>query len=215
MCTIVSLNSAKIVLLVVLIIMSVSFLSACRMMALIGLNGNNLSTPNNGFMVYCLNQLESQSLDNDNGWGLVLYDYTDPSPNIQPSNVFRGSLPAHLDPDYDTAIGIIDTLRTPRILLGHVRSASDGDDDIDNPNPFNPSTSISFVLSKEAEATVQIYNIKGQKVFDFGAKHYPAGKTTLDWNGRDKSNGPVSSGIYFVRIKTNDDSHIHKMIMMK
>lgn len=83
------------------------------------------------------------------------------------------------------------------------------------PNPFNPSTSISFVLSKEAEATVQIYNIKGQKVFDFGAKHYPAGKTTLDWNGRDKSNGPVSSGIYFVRIKTNDDSHTHKMIMMK
>lgn len=83
------------------------------------------------------------------------------------------------------------------------------------PNPFNPSTSISFVLSKETEATVQIYNIKGQKVFDFGAKHYPAGKTTLDWNGKDKSNSPVSSGIYFVRIKTNDDSHTHKMIMMK
>ncbi len=83
------------------------------------------------------------------------------------------------------------------------------------PNPFNPNTSISFVLSKEAEATVQIYNIKGQKVFDFGSKHYPAGKSTLDWNGIDKSNCSVSSGIYFFRIKTNDDSHTHKMIMMK
>ncbi|MCB5272232.1 MAG: T9SS type A sorting domain-containing protein [Candidatus Cloacimonetes bacterium] len=37
----------------------------------------------------------------------------------------------------------------------------------------------------------------------------------MNWDGKDDSYNPVSSGIYFIRIKTENESHTHKMLMMK
>lgn len=83
------------------------------------------------------------------------------------------------------------------------------------PNPFNPDTNISFTLSEKAEANIQIYNLKGQIVREMGVKPYKSGVNTINWDGRDNSHNPVSSGIYFIRINTGSESHSHKMLMMK
>lgn len=83
------------------------------------------------------------------------------------------------------------------------------------PNPFNPDTNISFTLSEKAEANIQIYNLKGQIVREMGVKPYKSGVNTINWDGRDNSYNPVSSGIYFIRIKTGTESQTHKMLMMK
>jgi predicted glutamine amidotransferase len=83
------------------------------------------------------------------------------------------------------------------------------------PNPFNPNTNISFTLTAKAEANVLIYNIKGQIVREMGRKPYNVGINTIKWDGRDSANNPVSSGIYFIRINTESESHTHKMLMLK
>ncbi len=83
------------------------------------------------------------------------------------------------------------------------------------PNPFNSDTNISFTLSEKAEADIRIYNLKGQIVRDMGTKPFKSGVNAINWDGRDNSQNPVSSGIYFIRINTGDKSQTHKMLMMK
>ncbi|MCK4696010.1 MAG: T9SS type A sorting domain-containing protein, partial [Candidatus Cloacimonetes bacterium] len=71
------------------------------------------------------------------------------------------------------------------------------------PNPFNPETTISFNVSRKdaKDAKIEIYNLKGQKVKTLMNERLEAGKHTAIWNGRDDNNKPVSSGIYFYKLK--------------
>ncbi|MCB5267836.1 MAG: T9SS type A sorting domain-containing protein [Candidatus Cloacimonetes bacterium] len=83
------------------------------------------------------------------------------------------------------------------------------------PNPFNPKTTISFDMPKAANARLDIYNAKGQRVktlFDGNAAY---GRTSLIWNGTDSSGNAVSSGIYFYRLSTENHNETRKMILMK
>ncbi len=70
------------------------------------------------------------------------------------------------------------------------------------PNPFNPSTMISFSLAaKNAKNTkLEVYNIRGQKVKQLVSEYLPAGRHSITWNGRDDIGKPVSSGVYFYRL---------------
>ncbi|MCK4696180.1 MAG: T9SS type A sorting domain-containing protein [Candidatus Cloacimonetes bacterium] len=72
------------------------------------------------------------------------------------------------------------------------------------PNPFNPSTTISFSIlekDKEKPVTLNIYNIKGQKVKTLVNNKFDAGEHSVVWDGRDFKGKPVSSGIYFYKLK--------------
>lgn len=83
------------------------------------------------------------------------------------------------------------------------------------PNPFNPSTKISFTLPKKESAKLLIYNTKGQLVktlFDGEAKQ---GKNTVKWNGQNEKNRLVSSGVYFYRLETNNFTQTQKMLFLK
>ena len=83
------------------------------------------------------------------------------------------------------------------------------------PNPFNPSTKISFTLARDMQARLEIYNLRGQKVKILNDAELSKGKHTVEWNGRDENNRRVSSGIYLYRLSTPDKSFVHKMMLMK
>jgi len=85
------------------------------------------------------------------------------------------------------------------------------------PNPFNPETTISFsVAHAHSSVELVIYNIKGQKVKSFNsAQEDSSGKYSITWNGKDENNEPVSSGIYFYKLKTDNFEKTRKMILMK
>ena len=68
------------------------------------------------------------------------------------------------------------------------------------PNPFNPSTTISFSLPEDGDVELSIYNIKGQKVKQLVSDQFIAGQHSVAWNGTDGNNQPVSSGIYFYQL---------------
>lgn len=83
------------------------------------------------------------------------------------------------------------------------------------PNPFNPTTTISFTLAKSGPANLKIYNAKGQLVRQLANSEYNAGQHHLVWDGRDTQGRPVSSGLYFYRLQTRDYSKSYKMVLMK
>ncbi len=75
------------------------------------------------------------------------------------------------------------------------------------PNPFNSSTMISFNLATKSheKAQIKIYNIKGQLVKTFTPMtNDKCPMTTIEWDGKDENGKPVSSGIYFYRLKIGD-----------
>ena len=83
------------------------------------------------------------------------------------------------------------------------------------PNPFNPSTTIRYSLKEAGPVSIEIYNIKGQLVRTLINEVKEAGNHTIVWNGRDKNNSSVSSGVYFYKMKAGKYSSTKKMIMMK
>ncbi|MDO9577674.1 MAG: hypothetical protein Q7J16_07290 [Candidatus Cloacimonadales bacterium] len=106
------------------------------------------------------------------------------------------------------------------------------------PNPFNPSTMISFETTNLREsARIEIYNLKGQKVrmlpvilscvevrgtFKNSDPSTPLRMTragnnyySVTWNGDDDNGNPVSSGIYLYRLKAGDVVVSRKCLLLK
>ncbi|MHB9028461.1 MAG: FlgD immunoglobulin-like domain containing protein, partial [Candidatus Latescibacterota bacterium] len=84
-----------------------------------------------------------------------------------------------------------------------------------HPNPFNPSTAISFTLSTPDRVHLAIYNVTGQKVRDLLSGHYSAGMHTATWDGRDGSGKQISSGIYIARLEAGGRTAARKMVLAR
>ncbi len=81
------------------------------------------------------------------------------------------------------------------------------------PNPFNPTTTISFSVKQGESAKLEIYNVKGQRV-----KTYPefkAGSHQVVWRGNNDTGKPVASGVYLYRLTDRKTSQIRKMLLLQ
>ena len=90
--------------------------------------------------------------------------------------------------------------------------------DLNNyPNPFNPTTTISFdyAPNDSNNTEVYIYNIKGQRVKMFSTNSHPELiEGSVIWNGNDENGKPVSSGIYFSKLLVNGKSIASKKMLL-
>ncbi len=78
------------------------------------------------------------------------------------------------------------------------------------PNPFNPATSIEFVLPAQANVKLEIYDIMGRKVAALADGAYDAGRHTVSWDASDQS-----SGVYFYRLEAGDKVVTKRMTLLK
>ncbi|MFQ5769957.1 MAG: T9SS type A sorting domain-containing protein [bacterium] len=78
------------------------------------------------------------------------------------------------------------------------------------PNPFNPSTKISFDLPKRVKITLTIYDMLGKEVAELVNEEMPAGSYEVEWQ-------PIliSSGVYFYRLKIGKFVSTRKLILMR
>lgn len=84
------------------------------------------------------------------------------------------------------------------------------------PNPFNPSTTISFSLPIESRVDLIIYNIKGQQVKAIVNDIFEKGSHSVTWNGFDDSGNLVSSGVYFYKLYVNNKEElVRKCLLLK
>lgn len=78
------------------------------------------------------------------------------------------------------------------------------------PNPFNPSTTISFSLPSYSDVSLKIYNILGQEIETLVEGQLSAGQYEYVW-----SSSTAASGIYFYRLRYEDQLLTKKMTLLK
>jgi len=78
------------------------------------------------------------------------------------------------------------------------------------PNPFNPTTIISFELPKSGNVSLTVYDLLGRVVDKPIDGILQAGRHEITWDGSDKS-----SGVYFYRIVTSDETLTRRMTLLK
>jgi hypothetical protein len=126
-----------------------------------------------------------------------------------------GDLPAedlHLDvrdlrndPVDVTLDGLATAAPTPRAvaLIGN------------HPNPFNPTTTISFALSGPETVDLAIYTVAGRRVATLVHGTRSAGQHEVVWRGTDDRNRPLASGTYLCRLVAGGRVFAQKMTLAR
>jgi hypothetical protein len=83
------------------------------------------------------------------------------------------------------------------------------------PNPFNPTTTISYDLPEQSDVTLIIYDMRGREVTTLQKQKKPAGHYEIQWSGADALGNQISTGIYFARLQAGDFSKTIKMVYLK
>ncbi|MCL2062936.1 MAG: S8 family serine peptidase [Candidatus Cloacimonetes bacterium] len=83
------------------------------------------------------------------------------------------------------------------------------------PNPFNPITNISFDLAVESIVSIDIFNIRGQRIRTLTNEFFLAGSHSIDWHGTDENGREVASGVYFYQMRTEGFSQVRRMMLLK
>ncbi len=83
------------------------------------------------------------------------------------------------------------------------------------PNPFNPSTSITFELPERAVVDLSIYDVEGRFVRTLAHGIESAGSKTCRWDGCDNNGSPVASGVYVYKLRAGKQTLSRKMTLLR
>lgn len=83
------------------------------------------------------------------------------------------------------------------------------------PNPFNPSTTVSFDLARPGRVRLEVYNVTGARVRTLVDQVEAAGRHEIRWDGRDNTGSSVGSGVYFVVMEAEGVSESRKISLIK
>jgi len=87
------------------------------------------------------------------------------------------------------------------------------------PNPFNPETKINFDIPETGIVKLKVFSISGQEISTLMDETKKAGSYTIIWDGSDRNNKKLSSGVYFYQLTfsniNNQTTSIKKMIFAK
>ena len=84
-----------------------------------------------------------------------------------------------------------------------------------NPNPFNPETTITYELDDAGQVTVSIFNTQGQLIRSLETGYKQAGAHQLRWDGKSDAGTPVPSGMYVYKIEAGNEIFSGRMMLMK
>lgn len=83
------------------------------------------------------------------------------------------------------------------------------------PNPFNPSTAITYELPRSLRARLEIYDVAGRRIATLFDEVQDAGPHRTLWSGRDDAGRPVPSGVYLYRLWTPGGETSRRMVLLK
>jgi formylglycine-generating enzyme required for sulfatase activity len=83
------------------------------------------------------------------------------------------------------------------------------------PNPFNPTTTLRYELSKAGAVQVRIYAATGQLVRTLVSGHQEAGSYSQVWDGRDAAGLAVGNGVYLCELQAGDFRGVQRLLLMK
>ena len=83
------------------------------------------------------------------------------------------------------------------------------------PNPFSPSTVLTFATPGEGNVSIRVIDVSGRQVAVLVDALYPAGEFRVVWDGRDETGATVGSGIYFALLETDGLSASSKLVLLR
>ena len=78
------------------------------------------------------------------------------------------------------------------------------------PNPFNPSTTISYTVPEKGNISVEIFNVAGQKIKTLVNGYMSAGEHSIRWDA-----SGCSAGVYFYKVKAGKFERTMKMTLVR
>lgn len=86
---------------------------------------------------------------------------------------------------------------------------------VNYPNPFNPTTTVQYVLPQAGNVTIEVYNTLGQKVQTLMDEFQSAGYHSIQWDGKNQIGEAVASGTYLYKMQSGNFVQTQKMLLAK
>jgi hypothetical protein len=149
--------------------------------------------------------------------GFVLF-MIDPKPNLANGTTIQNT--AAITFDYNVPVITNTVLNTIQAMPCHVTGVDPrvpGTNSLGQnyPNPFNPTTTIGYGLASQALVTISVYDINGKLVRTLVSDTKPAGRYTVDWDGRNQAGNSVASGVYLSRMSAGSFVETKKLVLLK
>jgi hypothetical protein len=84
-----------------------------------------------------------------------------------------------------------------------------------HPNPFNPTTTITYRIDQPDYVTLSIYNIQGQLIRILVDSYQNPGEYSIMWDGNDANGNKAASGVYLYKIEAGDYTASQQMTLTK
>lgn len=127
----------------------------------------------------------------------VIVSYTDSC-----GNVVTDTIPKTLAPDAATAVPD----ESPSFACRLNQNV---------PNPFNPTTTITYEVPGLQHVSLRVYNVAGRLVRNLVDEVKSEGRYAVDWNGKDAHGHALSSGVYFYRLEAGSFVQTKRMVLLK
>ena len=88
-------------------------------------------------------------------------------------------------------------------------------DELPEPDPFNPETSIPYSISTHGHVAIRIYDISGRVVRTLVHAVKPAGTYTVRWDGRTDDGRQVAPGLYLVELRSQQRVATQKLVLSR
>ena len=141
----------------------------------------------------------SESVESDG----LLFTYRDES--AEPGTTYRYRV------EYVDGSGVHILFETDPVAVPALRLALHQN----SPNPFNPSTTISYYLPASMRVRLDIYDVSGRLVARLVDGEQQPGDKAVQWDGRGMHGGRASSGVYYYRLQAGKDVISRKMVMLR
>ncbi|MBU8920545.1 MAG: T9SS type A sorting domain-containing protein [Bacteroidales bacterium] len=137
------------------------------------------------------------------GSGAMTFEYIDET--ILPGCCYRYRVEYILDGE-SHVLFITEPVETPAAALSLEQN---------HPNPFNPSTTISYNLPATGFVSIEIFDVTGRRVKTLVSDVKNPGPHRIEWNGLDETGMRVVSGVYFYRLRAGKEELTKKMVLMR
>ncbi len=178
--------------------------------------------------------LRWQSYTNPGSFSVYIKEYDSPASSwtiMEVPGDYRSYVFADLDPTrwYEVKVGASFYPQGTEIYLESVlrmisiNHALDNEDPVQPPdmqlsvfpNPFMQKASIHFQLKAPGKVSLEVYNLRGQKIHTLIQESMAGGEHLLHWDGCDEHGKPCSSGIYFLKLNHGGVVSASKMLLLK
>lgn len=83
------------------------------------------------------------------------------------------------------------------------------------PSPFNPATTIGYVLYETGKVSLKIYDTLGRDIATLAEGYKNAGSHEVVWDGTDNNGIQVSSGVYLYRFRAGETEEARSMMLVR